>query len=132
MLLVYYTQSVYLSANAVSRAHRVELNDRSILGECIQHICPPVILNELQIETAVTDTTQWTESRSLNYLVDFIVKGTFPYTPFLQNHQLPAMLPVLHKRLSQQPKSASAPNLLYVAGAALRVADVTRVPFRGR
>ena len=37
------------------------------------------------------------------------------------------MLPVLHKRLSQRPKSPGAPTLLYIAGAALRVADVTRV-----
>lgn len=36
-------------------------------------------------------------------------------------------LPVLHKRLSQRPKSPGAPTLLYIAGAALRVADVTRV-----
>jgi len=62
-------------------------------------------------ETAITDTTQWTESRSLDRLVDFIIK----------------VLPVLHKRLSQRSKSPGAPTLLYIAGAALRVADVTRV-----
>jgi len=62
-------------------------------------------------ETAITDTTQWTESRSLDRLVDFIIK----------------VLPVLHKRLSQRSKAPGAPTLLYIAGAALRVADVTRV-----
>jgi len=63
------------------------------------------------IETAIADTTQWTESRSLDCLVDFIIK----------------VLPMLHKRLSQRSKSPGAPTLLYIAGAALRVADVTRV-----
>jgi len=68
--------------------------------------------NDMRIpETAITDTTQWTESRSLDRLVDFIIK----------------VLPVLHKRLSQRSKSPGAPTLLYIAGAALRVADVTRV-----
>jgi protein CMS1 len=33
----------------------------------------------------------------------------------------------LHTRLSQKSKSPGAPTLLYVASAALRVADVTRV-----
>ncbi|KAN0077350.1 U3-containing 90S pre-ribosomal complex subunit domain containing protein [Tylopilus felleus] len=69
-------------------------------------------LNDMSIpETAIMDTTQWTESRSLDRLVDFIIK----------------VLPMLHKRLSQRSKSPGAPTLLYIAGAALRVADVTRV-----
>ncbi|KAI9064212.1 hypothetical protein FKP32DRAFT_609975 [Trametes sanguinea] len=69
-------------------------------------------LADMQIpESAIADTTMWTESRSLDQLVDFIVK----------------VLPKLHTRLSQRPKSNGAPTLLYVAGAALRVADVTRV-----
>ncbi|KAG8217451.1 U3-containing 90S pre-ribosomal complex subunit-domain containing protein [Butyriboletus roseoflavus] len=69
-------------------------------------------LNDRRIpETAITDTTQWTESRSLDRLVDFITK----------------ILPMLHKRLSQRSKLSGAPTLLYIAGAALRVADVTRV-----
>ncbi|KAG9318415.1 U3-containing 90S pre-ribosomal complex subunit-domain containing protein [Chiua virens] len=68
--------------------------------------------NDIHIpESAITDTTQWTESRSLDRLVDFIIK----------------VLPILHKRLSQRSKSPGAPTLLFVAGAALRVADVTRV-----
>ncbi|CDO70702.1 hypothetical protein BN946_scf184798.g17 [Trametes cinnabarina] len=69
-------------------------------------------LADMQIpESAIADTTTWTEPRSLDHLVDFIVK----------------VLPKLHTRLSQRPKSNGAPTLLYVAGAALRVADVTRV-----
>lgn len=42
------------------------------------------------------------------------------------------VLPMLHKRLSQRSKSPGAPTLLYIAGAALRVADVTRVLKSGR
>ena len=37
------------------------------------------------------------------------------------------MLPSLHTRLSQKSKSNGAPTLLYIASAALRVADVTRI-----
>ncbi|KIJ69482.1 hypothetical protein HYDPIDRAFT_79662, partial [Hydnomerulius pinastri MD-312] len=62
-------------------------------------------------ETSIPDTTQWTESRSLDRLVEFIIN----------------VLPMLHKRLSQRSKAAGAPTLLFIAGAALRVADVTRV-----
>ncbi|KAI0371703.1 hypothetical protein BV20DRAFT_158119 [Pilatotrama ljubarskyi] len=69
-------------------------------------------LADVQIpESAIADTTMWTGPRSLDQLVDFIIK----------------VLPKLHTRLSQRPKSNGAPTLLYVAGAALRVADVTRV-----
>ncbi|KAH9854043.1 U3-containing 90S pre-ribosomal complex subunit-domain containing protein [Lenzites betulinus] len=69
-------------------------------------------LADVQIpESAIADTTIWSGSRSLDQLVDFITK----------------VLPKLHTRFSQRPKSNGAPTLLYVAGAALRVADVTRV-----
>ena len=37
------------------------------------------------------------------------------------------VLPSLHTRLSQKSKSKGAPTLLYIASAALRVADVTRI-----
>jgi protein CMS1 len=37
------------------------------------------------------------------------------------------VLPSLHTRLSQKSKSNGAPTLLYIASAALRVADVTRI-----
>ena len=45
------------------------------------------------------------------------------------------MLPTLKTRLAQRPKSPGSPTLIFIAGAALRVADVTRVlkdkKFRG-
>ncbi|KAI6039007.1 U3-containing 90S pre-ribosomal complex subunit-domain containing protein [Pisolithus marmoratus] len=67
-------------------------------------------------ETSIVDTTLWTESRSLDHLVEFIIKGTFSNS-----------LPPLHKRLLQRPKASGSPTLLFIAGAALRVADITRV-----
>lgn len=36
-------------------------------------------------------------------------------------------LPTLKTRLSQQSKSVGAPTLIFIAAAALRVADVTRI-----
>lgn len=49
-------------------------------------------------------------SRNLDDLVQFIVQA----------------VPTLHTRLSQRTKSPGAPTLLFLTGAALRVADVTR------
>ncbi|KAI0646852.1 U3-containing 90S pre-ribosomal complex subunit-domain containing protein [Trametes meyenii] len=69
-------------------------------------------LADVQIpESSIADTTVWAGSRNLDQLVDFISK----------------VLPKLHTRMSQRPKNNGAPTLLYVAGAALRVADITRV-----
>ncbi|KAH9946292.1 U3-containing 90S pre-ribosomal complex subunit-domain containing protein [Epithele typhae] len=69
-------------------------------------------LADMQIpETSIADTTLWTASRNLDQLVDFISK----------------MLPTLRIRLSQKPKNNGAPTLLFIAGAALRVADITRI-----
>ncbi|KAG1778542.1 U3-containing 90S pre-ribosomal complex subunit-domain containing protein [Suillus placidus] len=62
-------------------------------------------------ESSIADTTIWTGSRSLDNLVKFIIE----------------VLPTLHTRLSQRSKVAGAPTLLFIAGAALRVADATRV-----
>ncbi|KAG5645010.1 hypothetical protein DXG03_007287 [Asterophora parasitica] len=62
-------------------------------------------------DTAIADTTSWTQPRTLDHLVDFIIKTT----------------PTLHKRLSQKSKSNGAPTMLFITGAALRVADVTRI-----
>ena len=61
--------------------------------------------------------------------MDFIVKGMPLYVHARWECHLPryTVLPKLHTRLSQRPKSNGAPTLIYVAGAALRVADVTRV-----
>jgi len=69
-------------------------------------------LEDMQIPVAsIADTTRWTGPRTLDQLVDFIAK----------------VLPTLRTRLSQKSKSKGAPTLLFVTGAALRVADVTRV-----
>ncbi|KAI0928324.1 hypothetical protein AcW1_005603 [Taiwanofungus camphoratus] len=71
-----------------------------------------VELADIQIpESSIADTTMWTGSRNLDQLVDFITK----------------VLPTLRTRLSQRPKSNGCPTLIFIAGAALRVADVTRV-----
>ncbi|KZT11479.1 uncharacterized protein LAESUDRAFT_642058 [Laetiporus sulphureus 93-53] len=68
-------------------------------------------LSDVQIpESSIVDTTQWVESKNLDRLVEFISK----------------VLPTLHTRLSQRPKSSGSPTLIFVAGAALRVADITR------
>ncbi|KAF9036739.1 U3-containing 90S pre-ribosomal complex subunit-domain containing protein [Panaeolus papilionaceus] len=61
--------------------------------------------------SSIADTTSWTSPRTLDQLVNFIVKT----------------LPGLRLRLSQRSKSNGAPTLLYIAPAALRVADVTRI-----
>jgi len=67
----------------------------------------------LQYQTvpSITDTTSWTGPRTLDHLVDFIVE----------------VLPSLRTRLSQKSKANGSPTLLFIAGAALRVADITRV-----
>jgi len=69
-------------------------------------------LDDMQIpEGSIADTMRWTGPRTLDQLVDFITK----------------VLPTLRTRLSQKSKSNGAPTLIFVTGAALRVADVTRV-----
>ncbi|KAG6821162.1 hypothetical protein H0H93_005382 [Arthromyces matolae] len=61
--------------------------------------------------SSIADTTSWTGPRTLDQLADFIIRTN----------------PTLTKRLAQKSKSTGAPTLLFVTGAALRVADVTRV-----
>ncbi|TRM61741.1 U3-containing 90S pre-ribosomal complex subunit-domain containing protein [Schizophyllum amplum] len=69
-------------------------------------------LEDMRIpEDAIADTTVWTGPRTLDNLVDFIMKA----------------VPALKTRLGQKSKSNGAPTMLFIAGAALRVADVTRV-----
>jgi len=69
-------------------------------------------LNDMRIpEGSIADTTMWTGPRTLDTLPDFIAK----------------VLPTLRTRLGQRSKNNASPTLIYVAGAALRVADVTRV-----
>ncbi|CAK5264288.1 unnamed protein product [Mycena citricolor] len=60
---------------------------------------------------AIVDTSAWTGPRTLDNLVDFIVK----------------VIPDLRIRLGQRSKTNGAPTLLFLATAALRVADVTRI-----
>ncbi|KAI0003271.1 U3-containing 90S pre-ribosomal complex subunit-domain containing protein [Russula compacta] len=62
-------------------------------------------------ESSIVDTTAWTGSRNLDTLVDFIIQA----------------VPSLHTRLQQRTKSSGAPTMIFLAGAALRVAFVTRV-----
>ncbi|KAF9264867.1 hypothetical protein L218DRAFT_958041 [Marasmius fiardii PR-910] len=62
-------------------------------------------------ESSIADTTAWTGSRTLDQLSSFIQK----------------VLPGLHTRLLMKSKSNGAPTLIFVTGAALRVADVTRI-----
>lgn len=69
-------------------------------------------LHDMQIpRTSIADSTVWTGSRTLDHLVEFIVK----------------VLPTLHTRLCQKSKANGSPTLLFVTGAALRVVDVARV-----
>lgn len=69
-------------------------------------------LADIQItESSIADTTTWIGSRDLDQLTDFIT----------------STLPTLRTRLAQRPKSNGAPTLIFISGAALRVADVTRI-----
>jgi protein CMS1 len=69
----------------------------------------------------------WTEPRTLDHLEDFIVKGKCIALYTGTGLNLPVVLPNLCTRLSQKSKAKGAPTLLFITGAALRVADVTRV-----
>jgi len=62
-------------------------------------------------ESSIVDTMAWTGLRNLDTLVEFIVQA----------------VPPLHTRLLQRTKSFGSPTLLFLTGAALRVANVTRV-----
>lgn len=77
-----------MQAKAFPKLTGLELNDRSIPGEHFHLIRHLVILIELQIEAAITDMTQWTESRSLDRLVDFIVKGVHAPSLFPARSQI--------------------------------------------
>ncbi|KAF5391313.1 hypothetical protein D9757_002080 [Collybiopsis confluens] len=69
-------------------------------------------LEDLRIpESSIADTTGWTDPRTLDHLTDFIIE----------------ILPNLHTRLGQKSKNPGSPTLLFITGAALRVADVTRI-----
>ncbi|KAL5533293.1 CMS1 [Sanghuangporus sanghuang] len=71
-----------------------------------------VELDDMRIpENAIVDTSAWTAPRTLDQLPDFVTK----------------MVPTLKTRLAQKSKDNGAPTLLFISGAALRVADATRV-----
>ncbi|KIY51088.1 hypothetical protein FISHEDRAFT_38204 [Fistulina hepatica ATCC 64428] len=68
-------------------------------------------LEDLRIPVdAIADTTIWSGPRTGDKIGEFIVK----------------VLPALWLRLGQKPKNKGAPTLIYVVGAALRAADLTR------
>ena len=83
----------------------------------------------VKTESAIVDTTSWTGPRTLDQLVSFIMKSMFlpPCPTWSVTKEYVLVLPSLHTRLSQKSKSNGAPTLLYIASAALRVADVTRI-----
>ncbi|PPQ68962.1 hypothetical protein CVT24_000351 [Panaeolus cyanescens] len=85
-----------MQAKSFSQLSVIEMEDLKIPG---------------RTASSIADTTSWTGPRTLDQLVNFIVKT----------------LPSLRLRLSQRSKSNGAPTLLYIAPAALRVADVTRI-----
>ncbi|PFH52371.1 hypothetical protein AMATHDRAFT_56869 [Amanita thiersii Skay4041] len=90
-----HDSSIYLSSlqeKSFSKLSSLELED--------------VIIPEI----AIADTSIWPNLRTLDNLVDFIMK----------------VLPTLHTRLGQKSKNNGSPTLLFVAGAALRVVDITR------
>ncbi|OCB84104.1 hypothetical protein A7U60_g8776 [Sanghuangporus baumii] len=71
-----------------------------------------VELDDMRIpENAIVDTSAWTAPRTLDQLPDLVTK----------------MVPTLKTRLAQKSKDNGAPTLLFISGAALRVADATRV-----
>ncbi|KAG9079605.1 hypothetical protein FS749_008377 [Ceratobasidium sp. UAMH 11750] len=80
-----------------------------------EELAIPVI--RLFPESALVDTTEFTTERTHATLPDFIS----------------ATCPSLASRIAQRPKHHAAPTALVVAGAALRVADLTRTlrPLKG-
>lgn len=96
---------------AVQPAHKLADYVSSIQVKAFPAMSGIELSDVLIPASSIADTTKWTGSRSLDNLVDFIIE----------------VLPTLHTRLSQRSKAAGAPTLLFIAGAALRVADATRV-----
>ncbi|KIL68642.1 hypothetical protein M378DRAFT_900200 [Amanita muscaria Koide BX008] len=78
-------------------------------------------------EYSVADTRAWTGARTLDVLVEFIEKGLghSSCVRFLSDSFV--VSPTLRTRLGQRPKNSGSPTLFFLAGAALRVADVTRI-----
>ncbi|CAE6459330.1 unnamed protein product [Rhizoctonia solani] len=88
-------------------------------------------------ESSVVDTTTFTAERTDSSLADFISSsawidhvGAVPVTHALASS---AACPTLASRIAQRPKHHAAPTAIILAGAALRVADLTRAirPLKG-
>ncbi|KAF9466389.1 U3-containing 90S pre-ribosomal complex subunit-domain containing protein, partial [Collybia nuda] len=106
-------QSVDVVEHSITAQPPGTLSDylSSIQAKCFSKLSP-IELDDMRIpETSIADTTAWTGPRTLDQLVEFIIK----------------VIPTLHIRLSQKSKNNGSPTLLFITGAALRVADVTRV-----
>ncbi|KAI0340610.1 hypothetical protein BDW22DRAFT_388110 [Trametopsis cervina] len=108
-MLVDYLSS--MQAKTFSKMSGIELADIQIPGKCPHPFEYGGRLIQGQTESSIVDTSLWTGSRNLDQLPDFISKIT----------------PALRIRLAQRPKASGAPTLIYISGAALRVADVTRI-----
>ncbi|KAG8687684.1 hypothetical protein FRC09_013350 [Ceratobasidium sp. 395] len=90
------------------------------------------------VQPALVDTTQFTTERTHATLPDFISASPSRSTlrwNFVSTHLLliSAACPNLAARIAQRPKHHGAPTALVAAGAALRVADLTRTlrPLKG-
>lgn len=126
MLADYITS---MQAKSFSKMSGIELADVQIPGKCHHHswVSAFSMLTD-QTESSMADTTLWTGSRNLDQLVDFITKSeSHCFWPYAISPEYRAVLPNLRTRMGQRSKSNGAPTLLFIAGAALRVADVTRV-----
>lgn len=88
-------------------------------------------------DSAIVDTTAFTSERTHATLPDFITTSQ-PFSlsssgSCLTCDGLSAACPTLASRIAQRPKHHAAPTAIVLAGAALRVADLTRVirPLKG-
>ncbi|KAF8758856.1 U3-containing 90S pre-ribosomal complex subunit [Rhizoctonia solani] len=89
-------------------------------------------------ESSIVDTTTFTAERKDSSLSEFITLsawdcthvGSVPETHALASS---AACPTLASRIAQRPKHHAAPTAIVLAGAALRVADLTRAvrPLKG-
>ena len=114
-------------AKSFSRLSRIELDDIRIPGGCgSQSALRKLSWIDIQTESAIVDTSPWVAERTLDSLPDLIAKGrafTKRWRSTIESFLL-SVTPSLRLRLSQKPKANGAPTLIFVAGSALRVADV--------
>jgi len=81
---------------------------------------------DIRIESAIVDTSPWVAERTIDSLPDFIAKGGGSQQKWGSGIDSFFLLvtPSLRLRLSQKSKVNGAPTLIFIAGSALRVADV--------